>query len=690
MKTTTACTSFMRFILGALIAVFLIAFSSTASATLTVVIQQPTAGAVVTADTLAVAATVAGPGTSFIASVTATVGTTTVPLSYTAGWQGSVPIASVLPGAATLTVSATDMQGDTGSASVSFLHEPSPFVTVTSPLDWSVARPQMHVAASCIGCASLTATLGPSLGDAGACAATSIPRGTTSIDAVLSLQPCDGSTLSLTVTGTDASNRPMTVQVPHLYVDKSATLQEVAAVPGQVVDFDSSRILYARSTGTDSVDFVLRDRTSQADTVMATNQLTGTAEGALGCLTPLGAFVEVLGTTPLEWRNGSLEVLGNQPPMVGVGAQYVGFSALGNWITFVDSINGALGLFDFESDGVGSNSGTVGAGFESGFGNDDAGNIYFASLANTSLDYVANGSGSFLQTVETDAGYVSATSVMFDGVHVAYTAGLASRIYTPGGGETTLATSELDGGPPMAGQDYYVRSGWVAYTAPDSNGVPQVYRMSPSGQVTQATTWAMPSKVDGAATSLGQPERDALNINGETMVTYSGDHRRYLAVAETSVPYDVSTDLGRPFDRNGNWYVVLGGSIAVFNGVAPSDSGVPPSLDAAADAATDAGLTPVDASLPGDAPTGAVPSEDAADSASQTGDSTTVAQDGGQDRAPSADATTRSGGGPASGGGGGCSTVPNQTAPGARLCALVALSGLVARRRRAAMFRRLA
>lgn len=187
-------------------------------------------------------------------SVTARVGSLTVPVSYnqSVGWDVIMDISTIPHGPATLTITATDVLDGVGMASRVFTHDNPPVVAITSPQEWGVARPNVHVAASCFdddpgGCTSMTVTTERPDGDSVGCGIQNVVEGVSSIDGTAVLGCPDGGPTGgqvvLGISAVDALGNSSVTYVGKFGVEPSETLHEVASVPGLIVDFDATRIL---------------------------------------------------------------------------------------------------------------------------------------------------------------------------------------------------------------------------------------------------------------------------------------------------------------------------------------------------------------------------------------------------------------------------------------------------------------
>jgi hypothetical protein len=208
-------------------------FASGAAADVVVTIQSPMANALA-ADSLNFSFTV----TSLYedAQVRAQVGDRSLTLSPGARF-GTIGLVGEPRGAKTLVVTVTDAMGATGSASVSFLVDRPPVVTITEPrLQESVAHSTLRVVASCVD------------DDPGGCATLSVAplslQGTSAIDQTVSLARADGDDIALAVTGTDSSGQSATVRRT-VYVQVGAKLIPILSSAREV---SSTRTARARSS----------------------------------------------------------------------------------------------------------------------------------------------------------------------------------------------------------------------------------------------------------------------------------------------------------------------------------------------------------------------------------------------------------------------------------------------------------
>jgi hypothetical protein len=214
------------------------------SGTLTVRIDYPTT-LHPEPDSLFVAATVQS--TYVLSSVTAQVQGRTVAMfpSATYGWEGILNLAGLPRGPLEVKVSAVDAQNDTAIAVRTFVHDNPPHLNVTSPLQYAVARPSLHVVADCTdddpaGCSSIAVYVG---GTASPLAS----QNGTHFDGTVSLAAYEGTRVRFEVRARDSAGNTTSV-FDSVAVESSANLAPVDSVSGRILDATADRILFVNRT----------------------------------------------------------------------------------------------------------------------------------------------------------------------------------------------------------------------------------------------------------------------------------------------------------------------------------------------------------------------------------------------------------------------------------------------------------
>jgi hypothetical protein len=446
-------------------------------------------------------------------------------------WVGTISLAGLPKGPITLSLSATDVLGNIATVSYVFMHDEPPTLTIAAPDDFYVARPTLRVAVSCLdddpkGCTSLTVKAGGA----------TLASAQGSIDQAVSLAAYDGQSLALTFQGTDSAGQTTTVS-RRVFVESSSQLTEVAAVNGLILDVQPDRILFLNeSTGGNAL--TIHDRVSGGDVVIY-DQAGHNLEDAL--LTPLGAmFLEDVNNPFLrslhEWQGGALTDLGKaSASLLVIKGPYALFT-LPAGLTRRDVLAGVNTLVS---------TGAANVGYDVASNGDV---VYWTNGTN---DQVFRFRGGLSTQLTTDA--MQNIDPITDSVNVVYLKNkqvtsydtLGEHVLTPG-----------DFGGRSSGQDYQVANGWVAYTKSGVASDRQVWSHSPTGDDAQVTHFGTSSSIN------------ALGPNGEIALinAFGGASRRYLALPDYStIPRDISSDLGSAFFQNGNLFITIGRSLFQVN-----------------------------------------------------------------------------------------------------------------------------
>jgi len=179
-------------------------------ANITIGIVQPTAGLVVGDDLGIIAAT---SSTFEVRKVVAVVEDRQIDLFFTSaayydkwgkpypGWTNTLSLAGLTRGAKVVIVTATDAFNNSGQAQTTFVYDRKPVLTVSAPLDQTVARPPLRVAASCVdddpaGC-TIQVTVGGKV----------LAAGHNRVDQEISLSPYEGGWTTVRFVATDSAGQ---------------------------------------------------------------------------------------------------------------------------------------------------------------------------------------------------------------------------------------------------------------------------------------------------------------------------------------------------------------------------------------------------------------------------------------------------------------------------------------------------
>jgi hypothetical protein len=503
-------------------------------ASITISIVQPTTGALA-GDALNVVVTIAS--TFEVAKVVAEVEgrQTNLVFSSTAyslrgqpmpGWMGALSLSSLARGPKTLTTTATDVFNNSAQAQVTFVYDRKPVLILTAPLAQTVARSQLHVAASCTdddpaGC-SLTVSVAQSS------TRVQIAAGHNSIDQTVSLANYDGSQIILTFQATDSAGQTVSQDVP-VYVESSERLNEAASVSGAIWDVEPDRILFLEARSDRNVLKIRQRATDQDNVVMDQSGLYP----QYGYLTPKGAmFLEqsgdVLTALVYDERDGTLVELGfpNSKQSLVAKGNYAIWSS-GTTLILRNLVAG---------------TNTIVSGQAGNWMNDVAPNgdvVYWGSSYNI-FRYQA---GQTAQLTKDD----QSTYPLTDGINVVYRKFNGGLFLHDGVHEIELAPGPRP--EPNPGADYQLAGGWAAYTRLGTGGQLQVWTRSPTGEETQTTYYGDSSRIS------------ALAPNGQLMFLHG---RRYLSTTGQQT-LNINSSLGNIFWQGNDWWVTIGRTLFKVN-----------------------------------------------------------------------------------------------------------------------------
>jgi hypothetical protein len=443
------------------------------------------------------------------------------------------------------------------------LADDPPVITIVSPLNAAVARPDLHVVATCrdddaaVGCRDFKVTVRTRSGDRSA-------MGTSSIDTTFALGSEEGQSLGIEWTAAD-SNDQTTFQFGTFYVDSSRALVPVATIDGDLHDVDGARLLYRQRTG----KLVLRDSVDASERSIGTMDvdigLRSGSQTQVGWLTSNGAVwlasvgfdIRCSPAPVYSWHDGqATKIVTRCAEWLRLAGDHVLLGYTPGDVTKTTVMHLPTGReTTFPISLEPSSPGTPYPDLE------------FAPAPNGDVAAVtpAPWSGGppscpvFRSTNGSLAPVASASACghapVFDGTNLVYSAsaspGCRTTLVDPAGDAVVLAqpsacsagTAKGYHADPSFGA-YAVSGGWTAFLKPNpSTKVQQVWVLSPRRVATQIESL-------GTASSI-----EAMNPAGEVMFANGG--RRYLG-STNGPPVQVSSTLGFPIWRCGHWNVVIG------------------------------------------------------------------------------------------------------------------------------------
>lgn len=502
-----------------------------AGAAITITITQPGPGALAASS---VAVTGSYTSDVAVANITATVGTTTVPLTFPATsfegtFSGSVALTGLPHGTTTVTVTVTDVLNTAASESVDFMHDTPPTVEVTKPVGYTAATPNVLIQAQCVDDAP-ACTLQARIGS------TVIATGTVSLDEEVSLAQWDGRFVSLVLTAIDSSGQTMSVSRG---VDVTDAMVEVVKVPGPILAASANYVLFDEGTR-----IGLWDRSTGQSTIIKTGANATYVGIPDGCyITPTGAiFVDspnYAEPTTYEYRNGTLIQHDGRgfPQVAGDGAMWRRDDGIYRY-NIIEGIGAVV---------------PVSSLIAALWGNGD---IFF--MADGQLKRYRDGTitiladqvrWAFPHHLEIDGTNVAWASSTGNGVDTGYR---QINFYRGSGVVEEVAEFDLFAlpeGTPRAFDHYGLRNGWLGFARVTGN-VLQVYRRNSNGTEQRLTGWNDHSWFD------------AIGPNGDVMLFHGG--RRYLATGD-AMPELIGPGQGRAFYDDGRWFVIIDDTLYEIN-----------------------------------------------------------------------------------------------------------------------------
>jgi hypothetical protein len=407
-----------------------------------------------------------------------------------------------------------------------------PILTLTEPLDDTVATPEVAVTASCSDdrgdCRILLAVLTPDPN------VLSLGAATNELSRVLDLSEFDGQTIVIRADAVDSAGQERGVG-RDVHVESSPRLANERAFPDLVVDFDGQRALLQREVDPIGSELTIVEAASGIEENV---EVPGQFVIHEAYLTPTGAAYAGLLEDALpeayDWNHSLLVELGTGGQSLQVAGDYAA------WVDEND-IDLLRRRFSTMTDLVVHRLATV--------GHSVASNGVVAFSGRTSVD-------AHDQITMFDAGVATALTAdvdrdngqpRTDGQGVVYfkTDGDVYEIaFHDGTGEIILS------GPrtkfPQAGSDYAIAGGWVAFTELVDVGHAHVWTRDPSGALLQRTAFDVDSRIE------------TLAPDGEVMVVTP--EARYLS-RPTGELSQVSSELGRSTKIGDTWYVIIGRSV---------------------------------------------------------------------------------------------------------------------------------
>ncbi|XXT15077.1 hypothetical protein WME94_32995 [Sorangium sp. So ce429] len=480
-----------------------------------------------------------------VTRVLAQLGTGSVLLTNTGGttYQGDLSAFGLPYGEHALTVTATDVTGTSASAQHTVIMDAPPSLQILAPRHETVAHTRtLRVAATCVDDHPVDCLIRVNALIHGTTTSVELARGTSAIDTVVDLSALDGKTFELRFTVLD-NWMSRILRGATVHVDGSPLLTALDEVPGRILDFDASRILFINT----QMRLAVLDRATRTITPILTIPYPFQFDGSMRAfLTRAGAVLEAqapadsagVGPAVYEWRDGALLKLAAHGRIAFVSGDYMAYSGSGTYLRDLASGTDELVL------------GTALDPFS------------FDVAENGRVTYVDRGSSLYTRIAGTSTLLASSrdkiTRPATDGLNVVFAKEIQRNVYqtilaTPSG-EVPLGVAPV--AQPAGAQTgaYQLHAGYIAFLR-GSVGSEQVWLRTPTGEQRQLSFFATASRLDDPPTRLGH---DGISDTGEVM--FLNPPKRYLA-APGAAPREVSSHLGHARWLDGAWYVVMGNTL---------------------------------------------------------------------------------------------------------------------------------
>lgn len=463
-----------------------------------------------------------------IASVTARVGGLTTPLAKgtsvfdAQAWVGSTPGDTLTRGTVVARITAVDVRGTEGDLFLWFDLDRLPVLTITTPIDLSLARAEVAVSASCAdddpaGCTSLTASLG---------GGTVQPLGgTSSVAGTFSLSGLQPGAVAVTFAARDSAGQVVSA-TRTVWLEPSASLALVGAAPGAVLDATSTTAFFVVPGAIGLADLATGDAT--------TTPFAGQVQA--GSVWPSGAaFVAAPSLDEAwSWVPGA-EPVSSGPMADGSPLQVAGRFAL---VTRMGPGPGETTLVRTDLD---SGAAVVVAPPRSEGALAASGEVVFVSGVDHDLWRYRDGPTP-LEPLTRDG--LARGRPRTDGV---------TALYWKQVGATDLRAVLWDGADqPLGPVTCLVEpclaldGAWAAFFQPGPSGLGQLWRSGPGG-LEQVTFFDQPSTLEG--------------LTPDGVVILRSGARRYRSAPGALDPQPVSGIDGRVVVRDGKALVLLGRSV---------------------------------------------------------------------------------------------------------------------------------
>jgi PKD repeat protein len=441
------------------------------------------------------------------------------------GYWGDVSFAGQPVGVVTFEIRARDVLGNEFVRIYPVVHDNPPQLTVTQPVDGSVALGTLPIDASCSDDSFCTIEI--------RVGGTLVSFATGVLTRQITLTTPINSTARIDIVARDERQAASVERT--VYHEDPARLNVVTIVPGEILDARGTRVMYVTS-GTTGDRLLIRDTATGNEEEIPV--LGRSVRPARAFLLSNGAVFE---SSPADgdgtqsaslWRLGVLTDLG---PITADTLSVSGDFAIFNTGSTLRRLAATSGAIDVVT--------TTGEPVNNTVGSDGTVVFWGAGPAHQLFRY-RSGSVTALSNAPTQ----SHAWPLTDGDNTVFRKSVPNQnIYNiallEGTTETSLASGLTD--TPQPRTDYAIANGWVAFTSPGAQLQKHVHVRGPAGTAQQRTIFSTSSRID------------TLRGNGDIMVV--NQTRRYFSDGVNFIPISYAT--GESYLLNDRWHVAIRGTL---------------------------------------------------------------------------------------------------------------------------------
>ncbi|QBG35294.1 hypothetical protein [Litorilituus sediminis] len=465
------------------------------------------------------------------------------------GYYGSTIYLTGKPdGEYTLTVTATDIFAGSNTATKTIIMDNPPSITLTTPLEGTVATPELSINLSCddnVSDTEITVRATTNWQDGNI-----LTTGVNQIQGTFDLSAYEGQAVTLNTECKDSSNQ-LTSTSTSIFVESSNILRTIKDFSTAITDYDNSRALVHKTNNNNASLAITNINSNNDETVDVPSNVIIVDS----MLTPTGAVYQAVNSdwnyeprhslaVTYDWNNGELLNLGWTGSVSAAGnyLSYIQNDSLWqrNLLTKANTWMSSISTHRYENENDYSLHDISGNGTV----------VYNISAQGYVSDIKKNDNNSVTTFSFGRDPLTDGTISVYLKVNRVTNTTLAIAMHD-GNNEVMLTDSyDYDSFDPEPHTYYAVNNGWVAYTNLGSTEQTHVWTRDTQGTLAQRTFFSSDSLID------------TLADNGELMLIH--DNKRYLSKPNEELIL-IGSSLGKSKYINGKWYIAIGRTLFQIN-----------------------------------------------------------------------------------------------------------------------------